>query len=535
MITGKATFKKQLQLLFTNPFKARLSRKIAFWVFTGLLLIEVVILIPSYQKREQDLLLEIEKVGQATIKPWVSLQQQGVDPQILEDLKKSIVFDSYLLGAEVFLPNGQPIAKFGESPELEFVDLSEFQTIRQLSQDGKTYDVVWSPATLGVDQYTVIVRLDSSSVGPNKRAYILRIVGLILLICATVTLVTMMALVSLVLQPILRLRTDLLNVGTAIDQDQPTPAFQTNSLHVRDELGEVVQTFHLMVDQIYQAIQDRKRTEQELQDLNQNLSHTLETLQNTQASLVEAEKMAALGHLVAGVAHEINTPIGTSITVASTLADETELFLQATASGQLKRSVLTRYIDVVRRCSLLIDSNLERAGDLVQSFKKVAVDQSHQELRTFNLKAYMQEVVTSLHPQVKSSGHQLQVTGEDSIVLTNDPGVFAQVITNLVTNSIKHAYPNGKSGQLELQIVQQDHQIMLIYRDDGCGIPAAHLSKVYEPFFTTARHQGGTGLGLNIVYNIVCQSLQGAIDIDSQEGQGTTITIVLPTDGENHA
>lgn len=286
-------------------------------------------------------------------------------------------------------------------------------------------------------------------------------------------------------------------------------------------------------------IRDRKAAEAELHQLNtqldqrvkertQELSDALETLKAAQKSLIESEKMAALGALVAGVAHEINTPIGTSITVASTLADESELFVEAAEAGQLKRSLLNHYLDVVRRCTKLIDSNLGRAGDLIQSFKKVAVDQSHQELRTFNLKGYVEEVVTSLQPQVKRSGHHLKVVGNESITLTNDPGVFAQIITNLVTNSVKHAYPEGHPGQLLVQIEQQEHQAVLTYSDDGSGIPADHLSKVYEPFFTTARHQGGTGLGLNIVYNIVTQSLKGMIQIDSQVGMGTKFIITLP-------
>lgn len=286
-------------------------------------------------------------------------------------------------------------------------------------------------------------------------------------------------------------------------------------------------------------IRDRKAAEAKLRQLNteldqrvqdrtQELSHTLETLKSAQASLVESEKMAALGALVAGVAHEINTPIGNTITVASTLADESAVFVNAAETGQLKRSTLNHYLDVVSRCTKLINSNLGRAGDLIQSFKQVAVDQSHRELRTFNLKDYVGEVVTSLEPQARRSGLTLDLAGDDSIVLTHDPGVFAQVITNLVTNSIKHAYQPGEVGQLQIHLEQQNDQVLLTYRDDGCGISTENLSRVYEPFFTTARNQGGTGLGLNIVYNIVTQSLKGTIKIDSQLGQGTTFIVALP-------
>lgn len=309
---------------------------------------------------------------------------------------------------------------------------------------------------------------------------------------------------------------------------------ETNKVPLHDELGNVVGILGT-----FQDITERKEAEIALNRLNEKLEHqvnertkklskALQTLNAAQSSLVESEKMAALGTLVAGVSHEINTPIGTSITVASTLADETEIFIKTVESGQLRRSVLNHYIDVIRQCSTLINNNLQRAADLIQSFKQVAVDQSYQEQRKFNLKAYLREVVTSLQPQVKSSGHWLSLTGNDSISLTNDPGLFAQLVTNLVTNSIKHAYPENDVGHFQLLIDHQDNQVIMKYTDDGCGIPADHLSKVYEPFFTTARNQGGTGLGLNIVYNIVNHSLKGTIEIQSQKGQGTTFIILFP-------
>lgn len=210
------------------------------------------------------------------------------------------------------------------------------------------------------------------------------------------------------------------------------------------------------------------------------------------------------------------------------MLQDSEVFVQAVETGQLKRSILNHYLSVVRQCTQLIHSNLGRAGDLIQSFKQIAVDQSHRELRTFNLKDYVEEVVTSLQPQVRRSGHHLRVMGAETITLTTDPGIIAQIITNLVTNSIKHTYPDGGTGQLQIQIEQREHQAVLTYSDNGCGISSEHLSKVYDPFFTTARHQGGTGLGLNIVYNIVTQSLKGTIQMESQVGEGTTFAIAIP-------
>ena len=268
--------------------------------------------------------------------------------------------------------------------------------------------------------------------------------------------------------------------------------------------------------------------EQKVKERTAELSDALENLKATQKQLVESEKMAALGGLVAGVAHEINTPIGTSITVASTLADETQSFLGAVASGQLKRSVLNNYLDLASESTQLMLSNLHRAGELIQSFKQIATDQSNLEERRFNLKEYLEEIALSLAPKLKQTLHTLTVTGEEAITMESYPGALAQIITNLVTNSLTHAYPSEQAGQLRLAISLQEDKVRIEYRDDGCGIDRENKGKIFEPFFTTARHRGGTGLGLHIVYNLVTQKLLGTIEVESELGSGTKFEIVLP-------
>ena len=268
--------------------------------------------------------------------------------------------------------------------------------------------------------------------------------------------------------------------------------------------------------------------EQKVSQRTQELSQTLEDLKTTQKQLVESEKMAALGRLVAGVAHEINTPVGTSITAASTLKDETQSFNNAVASGKLKRSSLNNYLEVAEVTTSLILNNLNRASDLIQSFKQVAVDSSNLEKRYFAIKPYIDEILSSLAPKFKHTGLNLTVEGDNNIKLDTYPGALAQIITNLVMNSLNHAYQPGEKGQLRFQITQQQDTVCIEYSDDGRGIPPENLSKIFEPFFTTARSQGGTGLGLNIVYNIVTQKLQGKIDVKSQVNLGTIFIISLP-------
>lgn len=267
--------------------------------------------------------------------------------------------------------------------------------------------------------------------------------------------------------------------------------------------------------------------EQKVQQRTAELSKALEDLKATQKQLVESEKMAALGGLVAGVAHEINTPIGTSITIASTLADETKNFTEAIAQGKLKRSVLNNYLELAGESTQLMLSNLGRAGELIQSFKQIAADQSNLEHRCFNLKEYLKEIALSLAPQFTTS-HTLTVEGDETIKINSYPGAFAQVVTNLVTNSLTHGYPGGETGKLLLEVCQKSDKIKIEYSDDGCGIEEENLGKIFEPFFTTARSKGGTGLGLHIVYNIVTQKLQGTIEVHSQVGLGTRFFITIP-------
>ncbi|WP_229456830.1 ATP-binding protein [Nostoc sp. CHAB 5715] len=268
--------------------------------------------------------------------------------------------------------------------------------------------------------------------------------------------------------------------------------------------------------------------EQKVTERTQELSQALKDLKATQKQLVESEKMAALGGLVAGVAHEINTPVGTSITVASTLADETRSFITAVEQGQLKRSVLNNYLEIAKESTDLILSNLNRAGELVQSFKQVAVDQTSLEQRTFVVKQYLEEIVSSLNPKLKQASHILTVTGDETVRIDSYPGALAQIVTNLVMNSLTHAYQLHESGQLRIQVKQEGDRVVIQYSDDGCGINQENLNKIFEPFFTTARQQGGSGLGLHIVYNLVTQKLQGTIGVHSEVEKGTLFTVTLP-------
>ncbi len=279
--------------------------------------------------------------------------------------------------------------------------------------------------------------------------------------------------------------------------------------------------------QLQQEVRERQLAETQLQEKAEQLELTLRNLKQAEAQLIQTEKMAALGGLVAGIAHEINTPIGIGVTAASLLVEKTTAFSQLFKSGAMKRSDLEKFLDTTEQGSQMTLTNLHRAAELIQSFKQIAVDQSSESKRVFNLKAYLEEILLQLSPKLKPTSHQITIVGDGELSLYSYPGAFSQIVTNLVMNSLIHGYDPGISGHITLRFWQVAQQVIVEYGDDGKGIPAENLSKIFEPFFTTKRGQGGSGLGLHIVYNLVTRKLGGTIECDSQPNQGTRFTIQL--------
>lgn len=286
-------------------------------------------------------------------------------------------------------------------------------------------------------------------------------------------------------------------------------------------LGTVYALHVGMAYTLIQVREERRRQEEEL-------AATRHELSDAQRQLVESEKMAALGGLVAGIAHEINTPVGIGVTAASHLESRNRDFGRLYDEGKMKRSDLEKFLDTVRQSSDLLLSNLNRAAEIIGSFKQVAVDQSSEERRVFNVREYLDEILLSLRPALKKTRHEIEVRGDDVIELDSYPGVFSQIVTNLVMNSLLHAYEDDEAGHLTFALQQSSDRFIFKYSDDGKGIPKDDLNKIFEPFFTTKRNQGGSGLGMHIVYNLVTQRLNGKLDIESQVGKGTTFILDLP-------
>jgi signal transduction histidine kinase len=303
------------------------------------------------------------------------------------------------------------------------------------------------------------------------------------------------------------------------------------------ELGIMQITFNLMGQKLEKSrknLENRveQRTE-ELSSANEDLRNILNNLQQTQKQLIESEKMASLGGLVAGVAHEINTPIGVGVTAASHIDTLNHSLLKKFETDSLKKSDLENYIIASGEAGKIILNNLNRAAELIRSFKQIAVDQTHDSHRIINVKDYTEECLISLKPLLKKCQHKVEIICPDDIKINCHPGQYSQIITNLFVNAIDHAYDKGESGLLKLVVHLEDGECYFHFSDDGKGISKENLEKIFDPFFTTARSEGGSGLGLSTIYNIITQNMKGTLRCDSVTGQGTSFYFKINPDLSN--
>ena len=280
--------------------------------------------------------------------------------------------------------------------------------------------------------------------------------------------------------------------------------------------------------ELRQENENRQYIEAELRKRNQELASSMDTLHQAQEQLVESERMASLGGLVAGIAHDVNTPLGVSVTAASFLQERLNNLKTDFEDKSLTSKNMASFIDEAEQTALLLLSNLERASDLIASFKQVAVDQTSETEREFVLGDYINEIIQSLKPSFKHTEHQINVSCPDNLVVTCAPGAIAQIVTNMVVNSITHGFENNVAGTITLDVKEAGENVVINYQDDGKGLSEEELSKLFDAFFTTKRGEGGSGLGTHIMYNLVTQSLHGHIEADSTLGNGLQYTIRFP-------
>ena len=319
-----------------------------------------------------------------------------------------------------------------------------------------------------------------------------------------------------------------------------------NRTNYHDELSALVDSFNQLTEEINNELLNKEeaqaalaetnnKLEQRVEERTENLQEaidelhtTLENLRNTQGQLIESEKLSSLGGMVAGVAHEINTPIGLCITTHSFIKDLFKDMHKRFEDGSISKSNFTEFMHGMEESVDILSKNLERAAKLVKSFKHVSEDQAGEALRKFNLDEYLHEILSTLNPKLKTTRHSVKIDCPNDIELEGFPGALSQIITNLVMNSLLHGFEGIEQGHITIEAEQQADKVIILYFDDGIGLNKESQTKIFEPFYTTKRGYGGTGLGMHLVYNLVNQTLQGSIQLQ-QASQGCAFMITIPS------
>ncbi len=354
----------------------------------------------------------------------------------------------------------------------------------------------------------------------NQKFLIILIITMILVIIVTISIV------NYILRPI----KELIRASKRIASGN-----LEHNIIINDSSYEFIQlteNFTIMKNKLKNNIHKLKEQVNErtkdLESSNSELKNSISNLKNTQKQLVESEKMASLGGLVAGVAHEINTPVGVALTGITHFKDITTNIKKDYDNENISEEEFEKYLNTSNELSDIINKNLKRTADLVKSFKQVAVDQTSEKKRKFNVKFYLEEIITSIKNVLRQYKVKINVNVLEEIIINSYPGFYSQIITNLIFNSLRHAYEKEDEGLINIEISKVEDNILIEYSDDGKGIKEENLKKIFDPFFTTNREKGGTGLGLNIIYNIIKSNLNGEIICTSKENEGVQFTITLP-------
>jgi signal transduction histidine kinase len=296
------------------------------------------------------------------------------------------------------------------------------------------------------------------------------------------------------------------------------------NVELKNGLLQINENLHSLVKERTHQLEEQK---EELLLQKEELNFTLENLQKTQEQLIESAKMAAVGGLVTGVAHEINTPVGVGITAISNLLEDIQKMAKLYEKDEISRKDFKGFLESTHDTAKLIHKNLERTAELIQSFKQVSTDQVTEQQRVFGLKEYFNDILLSLRPKFREKKIEIKIQCDDELQLNSYPGVYAQIFTNLLLNSLQHGFYKKDTGTIGIKAEIKDKLLKIHYTDDGTGISKKDLPHIFEPFYTSDQRRG-TGLGLNIIYNLVKQKLHGTITCESEPAKGVLFTIEVP-------
>ena len=451
------------------------------------------------------------------------VMEQSIDVEKLQSIKRQLGIDVALAKGNKILVSSLPL---GERLGILRQDLTVSSTVQDFYYAGQP--IVFE----GQGDLQAIVFSPISILAKLTQGLFLQMGLLALLATALASLAIFWAIRRLVNRPLSRLMVGVEKISKGELQHKV-------EVDSQNELGQLATAFNIMSSELGKKTEELQNNADSLQlsnielkkyqtKLEEMVDQRTSKLKEAQKQLIESEKMASLGELVAGVAHEINTPVGVGVTAASFLADEANKINKKYKNELMTREDFDEFLGCSLQTTEMILSNLRRATELVKSFKQVAVDQTAEDRRLFLVRSYIEEVLITLHPRLKKTPHTIEVTGDASLEIDSYPGSFSQIITNLIMNSVIHAFKEGEAGYIGIDIQQKNEQMVLTYSDDGQGISEENLAKIFDPFFTTKRGYGGTGLGMHIVYNLVTQKLMGVIKCESSPGQGIKFILTVP-------
>ena len=462
----------------------------------------------------------VELDSRVTANNYIDLLQAGmtmplwnVKPELGQPLMDSISIDSSVLKIEIKSENGDAF--------LLYDDMLRRHTGKKEDKILLTRSVLLDGETLGLVELSYgLGRARERAL--NESRLLLTII--IIQLACSVSLVSYF-LRKRVIMPLSKLDDAASKIA---DGDLKTSI----PLLKNDEFGALSNRLEKMrcsLEYSFTTLEDRvKKRTTDIENVNQELTGILAKLQRTQGDLVQSEKLAALGALVAGVSHELNTPIGNGLTVASSLHESTSGILETLKSG-ITRSALDMYLHDMQDGSYLVVRSLERASELVTSFKQVAVDRTSAHRRSFDLAAMLHETRVTMSPLFKNTPYTIDIDVSCAIEMDSYPGPLGQIITNLFNNALIHAFDERESGSICIRAAMHDKDsVELIVCDDGVGISEENKRRIFDPFFTTKLGEGGNGLGMHIVHNLVEGVLGGSIRVESTEGVGTTFLMVIP-------
>jgi signal transduction histidine kinase len=457
----------------------------------------------------------------------------------------------------------QLLASFETSPDVvnasvyELTSYNEFQLLATYSKDKQYFppqDIKAFEIAVFNDrdfQFTLPIRVDNEIVGylyqysvfsqlDEFRKQMLGIISATFVICMLLGVIISLRFQHVLLEPLSRLVYASENIRR--QKDYSIRVVQEGN----DEFSKLSVSFNYMLDEIQANNQKQREVEEEIRQLNLNLEEkvtgrtvqlanankqlqtTLSHLEDSQNKLVEQEKMASLGELVAGIAHEINTPIGIGVTAVSHLNHIIGQLREKFENKTLTNSFVEDFLSNATNGAEISLLNLSRAADIISNFKLIAVDQSSDQLRKISLNSYLHDVLMSLSPQLKKYKHTITIECDDDLEVYIRAGALVQIMTNLIMNSLFHGFEHIEKGAITITAKTIEAEVHICYEDNGCGMSASSLTKLFEPFYTTKRGKGGSGLGASLVYNLVTQGLNGRISASSDLHKGLTFNIDFP-------